>query len=165
MKRPLPILIGALVFLAVLWLAAPLGGVRSRVEKIHGICIPPTAEHIQTCHFGGLLALDPFDKGALCMFEISEASLPTFLSQLSVRSTRLPDAGVGDPCVNGRNVWPAASTFVPGNSSLACLKKTWRGDAKPIKMLSCDSKTGDWLHVEIWEVTDHLLIKLYTDWN
>src|SRR5258705_183637 len=105
MKKPVPILIAAVVLLSlVVWLAPPLGGLRQRVEKIHGIRVPPSAEHIQTCYFGGLLALQPFDKGALCMFEIPAASLPGFLSQLSVRSTRLPDTLSGDPCVNGWNV-------------------------------------------------------------
>jgi hypothetical protein len=53
----------------------------------------------------------------------------------------------------------------PGNSDLDGLKRTWSGEAHPLEMLSCASAKGDWLHVEIWAVDDHALLKIYTDWN
>jgi len=167
MKRRVIFLIAlAFLLLLVFWITPPLGGIRARVQKVHGVRVPLAATHIQTCYSGGILALQPFDKGALCMFELPTNALPNFLAQLTVQATRLPESTSGDPCVNGWNVWPKSSkTFVPGDTALHCLKKTWRGDAKPIRMLSCASSTGDWLHVEIWEVADHLVIKLYTDWN
>ena len=101
------------------------------------------------------------------MFEIDQADVQRFIDQLNISSRTLPaTAGPGDPCINGWNVWPKnAPTFVPGNAEFDGLKRTWNGEAKPVEMLSCKPAKGDWLHVEIWSVNSHALIKLYTDWN
>jgi hypothetical protein len=101
------------------------------------------------------------------LFETDEAGARAFVHSLKVQSRKAPaKVGVGDPCENGWNVWPQDSkTFVPGNSGLAGLRKLWIGNAEPVEMLSCGSPKGDWLHVEIWKVADHRIIKIYTDWN
>ena len=132
------------------------------VQEAHGLIIPSSARNFQQVRTGGSM-----DHCILSLFEINSNDVQTFISQLKVRSRNSPaKPGVGDPCVNGWNVWPAnTSTFVPGNEELDVLKATWTGEAKPIEMLSCSSPKGDWLHVEIWSVGDHSLVKLYTDWN
>jgi len=107
------------------------------------------------------------DHGVLSLFEIDKRDLDPFLRQLKVNWRSTPaKTGPGDPCLNGWNVWPKGSrTFVPGNSELQGLRSTWSGPATPVEMLSCKGSKGDWLHVEIWSIGDHPLIKLYTDWN
>jgi len=135
---------------------------RSSVEAAHGLKLPPSARNCQQRRVGGLL-----DHGVLSLFELDENEVQNFVAQLKIKSRNSPaKAGAGDPSLNGWNVWPEnAATFVPGNRDLGRLKRTWTSDAKPIEMLSCSSPKGDWLHVEIWSVGEHALVKLYTDWN
>lgn len=132
------------------------------VQQAHGLKIPSSARNFQQVRVGG-----SWDHGVLSLFEVDQSGVEEFLSQLQVKSRSSPvKLGVGDPCVNGYNVWPTNSpTFVPGNEELDVLKPTWTGEAEPIEMLSCSSPKGDWLHVEIWSVGNHSLVKLYTDWN
>ena len=135
---------------------------KSSVEDAHGLKLPQSARNFQQRRVGGFL-----DHGILSLIEIDQDQVQQFVAQLKIKSRNGPaKTDVGDPCINGWNVWPEKSaTFVPGNKSLAGLKPTWPGEAKPIEMLSCSSPKGDWLHVEIWSVGEHALIKLYTDWN
>ncbi|HEY5911436.1 MAG TPA: hypothetical protein VJA21_12620 [Verrucomicrobiae bacterium] len=135
---------------------------KADVEKAHGLTLPADACNFQQRHIGGI-----FDKGVLSLFEASTKDVQPFIAQLSIRSRTSPaKKGIGDPRVNGWNVWPTNSpTFVPGNDELAGLKPTWTGEATPIEMLSCGSPKGDWLHVEIWSVGNRVVVKLYTDWN
>jgi len=135
--------------------------IEKAVAKTHGLALPRSARNFQHLTSGGF-----FDRGALAMFEIDAKDRASFLSQLKVNSRAAPTAVMGDPCLNGWNVWPRNSrTFVPGNASFDRLRKTWSGEAKPIEMLSCASPVGDWLHVEIWAVGETNLVKVYTDWN
>ena len=101
------------------------------------------------------------------MLEIDQAELSEFVANLEIKQRFAPaKSGFANPCINGWNVWPhSARTFVPGNEDLNRLKQTWKGDAAPVEMLSCASTKGDWLHVEIWSISDGTLIKIYTDWN
>lgn len=135
---------------------------RLRVEKAHGIKLPASARNYQHISVGGY-----FDRGELSVFELDEKDVSALVSTLSIKTRSAPvQPGVGDPRRNGWNVWPTGSpTFVPGNKSFNRLKRTWEGPATPVEMLSCDSPVGDWLHVEIWSVGDHALLKIYTDWN
>ena len=105
------------------------------------------------------------DRAIATMFELDQADVQRFIRQLKITSRDGPEkTGPGNPCRNGSNVWPQkARTYVPGN--IGDFKRTWTNDAIPIEMISCDSPRGDWLHVEIWSVGDHALIKLCTDWN
>src|SRR6266567_4873798 len=130
-----------------------------KIERAHGLKLPTSAHNCQHIGGGGFL-----DRGALSLFEMDRNDVQKFVMQLNVRSRRKPERLGGDPCVNGWNVWPKGSaTFVPGNEEFAKLKRTWTGEAEPIEMLSCKSPKGDWLHVEVWSVGDHALVKLYTD--
>jgi hypothetical protein len=135
---------------------------KETVERAHGIRLPGDVYNCQNIRTGGLV-----DRGVLSLFELNQSEVGPFLAQLKIRSRQPPvRSGSGDPCINGWNVWPTNSnTFVPGSTELMGLKRTWTEDAKPIEMLSCDSSRGDWLHVEVWAVGTHALIKLYTDWN
>lgn len=139
---------------------------RSRAEREHGLSLPDSAQEIQNRGDAWKVFLD---RGMVTLFQLPEADLPDFLSQLSVESGSNPAIPSGDPLVNGWNVWPqGSSTFVPGNSDYGGLRKTWAGSAKPLRMLSCESLMGDWLHVEVWELggaNAEALVKLYTDWN
>jgi hypothetical protein len=132
------------------------------VERAHGLKLPASARNFQLRQWGGFL-----DKGIVSLFQIGKQDVPIFTRQLTIKERKLPiKRGPGDPTVNGQNVWPdKISTFVPGNLSLAGLKRTWSGEAVPSEMLSCASPKGDGLHVEIWFTDTEAIIKLYTDWN
>ncbi len=134
----------------------------SSVESAQGLKLPPSARNCQERRVGRFV-----DHGILSLFELDQTEVQKFVAQLKIKSRNPPaKTGTGDPCLNGWNVWPEnAATFVPGNKELGGLKRTWTTEATPIEMLSCSSPKGDWLHVEIWSVGDHALIKLYTDWN
>jgi len=129
--------------------------------------LPASAANIQ-CRGDAERVLQP-DRGACTLFEMSVDDLNSFLAQLSINSRAAPaKQGAGDPCANGWDVWPReARTWVPGNEVHGGFKPTWQGQVVPSEMLSCDSPTGDWLHVEIWKLTNgsKLVVKLYTDWN
>lgn len=135
---------------------------RKSVEEAHGLNLPPSAQSCQQIRMGAF-----FDRGILSLFEVDRSEIQQFIAQLKIKSRNSPrNTGVGNPCINGWNVWPEHSaTFVPGNKQLNGLKSTWKSEATPIEMLSCGSPKGDWLHVEIWSTGDHALVKLYTDWN
>jgi hypothetical protein len=134
------------------------------VERCHGIKLPTSARNIQHKTSGGRGFLD---RGALSLFEVDQEDVQSLVAQLSIKSRNPPArGGLGDPRQNGWNVWPERSaTFVPGNTAFGGLRTTWQGVATPIEMLSCNSSKGDWLHVEIWSVERHTLVKIYTDWN
>ena len=135
---------------------------KTRIEKVHGVLLPDGARCFQ--QKGG--GIGP-DKGSLAMFECDFAALDAWISTLKIRSRLAPLKAIGDPCVNGWNVWPTnASTFVPGNAEFSGLKRTWRGETTPVEMFSCVSPVGDWLHVEIWKASaTNAVVKIYTDWN
>ena len=90
-----------------------------------------------------------------------------FIAQLRIKSRTAPVQALGDPTVNGYNVWPkGVATFVPGDPLYCGFQRTWSGEAAPMEMLSCSSPTGDWLHVELWRLEgEAMLVKMYTDWN
>ena len=103
------------------------------------------------------------------MFECEYADLADWMSTLPVRTKMDPANGdAGNPCTNGYNCWPTnAQTWVPGNGEFDGFTNTWSGATHPVIMLSCDSPTGDWLHVEIWRKSHdgNAVVKIYTDWN
>ena len=101
------------------------------------------------------------------MVEIDRKELDAFIANLKITERRRPALAEGDPTVNGFNVWPQDSkTFVPGNKVYSGFKKTWKNDPKPEEMFSCESPAGDWLHVEVWGLSeDKVLLKIFTDWN
>jgi hypothetical protein len=135
---------------------------REDVERAHGLVVPVTAARFQQRQCG----IGVVDRGILSLFELPVGDTATFIKQLKVTARKSAVVPRGNPLDNDREIWSAgSSTFVPGNKSLSGLKQTWKGAAKPIEMLSCKPRQGDWLHVEIWEVEDRRLIKLYTDWN
>jgi hypothetical protein len=135
---------------------------KKAVENAHGVSLPGSVRNCQQKKHGGFL-----DHGIVTLFELDPSEVQQFVAQLRINSRHLPaKTGIGNPCVNGWNVWPPQSdTFVPGSRELEGLRATWSGEATPIEMLSCDSPKGDWLHVEIWRVNNGALIKLYTNWN
>jgi len=143
------------------WLVFQSNVSRRSIENTHGVKIPHSVRNIQQLRDGWFL-----DRGILSMFEIDENKVEEFVGQLRVKSRNKPTTNAGDPRRNGWNVWPTNSaTWVHGSRGLEGLKTTWHGEAKPIEMLSCESSMGDWLHVEIWSVGDHALVKMYTNWN
>jgi hypothetical protein len=136
------------------------------IAKTHGIQIPSSATNFQHITAGVL-----FDKGAVSLFEMDKSETTNFLTQLTINARQKPITSIGDPRINGWNVWPTnsstlvRSTFVPGNAAFDKIRKTWTDSAVPIEMFSCKSPVGDWLHVELWDCGKTHLIKLYTDWN
>ena len=142
-----------------------LKNARYRAEHEHGIKLPVSAKKIQ-CRGNAWFGL--FDRGATTIFEMNSEELDSFLKQITINSRNGPaKSGPGDPLVNGWNVWPEGSpTFVPGNEVYGSFEKTWLGEVVPLEMLSCDSPTGDWLHIEIWSISnDLILVKMFTEWN
>jgi hypothetical protein len=142
----------------------------NQIEKAHGLTLPPTARNLQIIYGDGFFwhRLFNLDRGVLSLFELDEKDVPQLIDQLNLVSRSAPvSPGFGDPCVNGWNVWAVNSpTFVPGNNGYSHIRKTWSGNAEPIEMLSCNSPKGaSWLHLEMWRVDGHYLIKMYSDWN
>lgn len=133
-------------------------------EYDHKIVLPASAANIQ--NRGRSNSVLP-DGGIATLMDIDRKDLNTFLAQLKITERRSPAIERGDPTVNGWNVWPRdAKTFVPGNEEYGGFKKTWAVEPVPIEMLSCQSPAGDWLHVEIWSLSDtKVLLKLFTQWN
>lgn len=160
------LIVGAVLSMAVIawWITPGFGGQRTRAEREHGIKLPSSAMDIQ-CKGDAWLRF--LDRGATTMFEMSTKDLPSFLAQIRIQSRTAPAHATGDPMVNGWNVWPInAPTFIPGNQQYGGFRRTWKGDAVPIEMLSCSSPVGDWLHVELWRLEgESLLVKMHTDWN
>ena len=136
------------------------------VEKAHGIKVPASGRNFQQQSCGWPAVLD---RSIASVFELDKADLQVFITQLKIRSRNGPmKSGPENPCINGYGytIWPRkpGGTRIPGN--IGDFKQTWTGEGVPIEMLSCDSpRGGDWLHVEIWSVGDHALIKLCTNWN
>lgn len=133
-------------------------------ESDHKLVFPASAKNFQ--NRGDSNSALP-DRGIATLVEIDHKDLDGFEKQLKITERRKPTKDQGDPTVNGWNVWPrGAQTFVPGNEVYSGFKKTWDVEPVPIEMLSCESPAGDWLHVEIWSLSDtKTLLKLYTDWN
>lgn len=130
----------------------------------HKIVFPASAANFQN---RGNSQIGFLDRGIATLLDIDRRDLDVFLSQLKISERRKPVKEQGDPTVNGWNVWPHdARTFVPGNEVFSGFKKTWDLEPVPIEMLSCQSPAGDWLHVEIWNLSDtRVLLKLHTAWN
>ena len=163
-KGVLVALLLAAAAIAAWLLFGPTRDSRAGAERGHGIELPPSAAHIQ-CRGDEWHRF--LDRGIVTMFEMSSNDLPLFVAQLKIRSRNGPVQPRGDPTENGYSVWPQrSSTFVPGNSVNEGLKRTWQGEALPVEMLSCSSRTGDWLHLELWSVASGtVVVKMYTDWN
>jgi hypothetical protein len=134
-------------------------------ESDHEIVFPASAANFQNRGNSRIKILP--DRGIATLVEIDRKDLDAFLAQLKISGRRKPAKEQGDPTMNGWNVWPHdARTFVPGNEVFSGFKKTWDVEPVPIEMLSCQSPAGDWLHVEIWKLSDtKVLLKLFTDWN
>jgi len=133
-------------------------------ESDHKVVFPASARDFQN---HGDSNIGNLDRGIATMVVIDQADLDAFLGGLKITERRAPTQNQGDPLENGRNVWPRdAKTFVPGNDIYGGFRKTWNTEAIPIEMISCQSDAGDWLHVEIWRLSEtKILLKLYTDWN
>jgi hypothetical protein len=133
-------------------------------ETDHRIVIPASAKNIQN---RGNSKVNLLDRGFATMLEIDRKDLDGFVAQLKVTERRKPALDTGDPTVNGWNVWPkGAMTFVPGNEVFGGFKKTWDAVPKPEEMLSCQSPTGQSLHVEVWGLQEgRVLLKLFTWWE
>ena len=133
-------------------------------ESDHKITFPASAKNIQ--NRGNSNKAQP-DRGIATMFEIDRKDLDAFVAQLKITERRRPAQKQGDPTKNGWNVWPQdAKTFVPGDETYGGFKKTWNTAPIPEEMLSCQSPTGDWLHVEVWGLPEKkVLLKIFTDWN
>jgi hypothetical protein len=168
MKRAFPILVTASILTVVFMhgVSCRSSGVRqsskSEIERVHGVVLPESARSFQQGGSGSGL-----DKGYVAVFECELKDLESWTTTLKIKTRSKPIVQSGDPCVNGWNVWPTnAQTFVPGNDQFSGLKRTWKGDAIPLEMFSCNSPKGDWLHVEIWKTSaTDMVVKLYTDWN
>jgi hypothetical protein len=153
------------LLLVVLFSVAITACNRVTDKSDHKIAFPASATNFQNRGNSGIIILP--DRGIATLVEIGRKDLDTFLAQLKINERRRPAKEQGDPTLNGWNVWPHdARTFVPGNEVFSGFKKTWDVDPVPIEMLSCLSPAGDWLHVEIWNLSDtKVLLKLFTDWN
>ena len=133
-------------------------------ESDHKIVFPASAANFQ--NRGNSSRVLP-DRGIATLLDIDRKDLDAFVAQLKIRERTRPAKEQGDPTVNGWNVWPHdARSFVPGNEVYGGFKKTWDVEPVPVEMLSCQSTAGDWLHVEIWNLSEtKVLLKLFTQWN
>ena len=132
-------------FVALLWDSLRWAADQSpdRIEREHGIVLPASATDIQC---GGDAWKRWFDRGASSIFVIDPSDWSLIKGQL----TRAP----------------GNTTFVPGNDEYRRFRFPWRQGIRPVEVLSCRSRTGDWMHVEIRPVDDQRLgVWVYTDWN
>ena len=168
-KKSIFVLLVIALGVTILFLQRSALSPRDRAQSEHGISLPPSATDIQCRGDASSLIATwiDIDRGASTIFEVKTSDIDLFEKQLHIITRSYPVNKSGDPTVNGYNVWTkGAQTFVPGNSIYGGFTKTWNKPLTPIEMLSCNSTTGDWLHVEIWRVDNtNSLIKLYTDWN
>lgn len=153
------------LFLLVALLAATVTACKQAGdESDHKLVFPKSAGNFQNRGNSNKTLLD---RGIATLVEIDGSDLDRFVAKLKITERRKPVQNHGDPTVNGWNIWPQdAKTFVPGNKIFGGFKKTWNVEPVPVEMLSCQSEVGDWLHVEIWKLSDtKTLLKLFTDWN
>lgn len=149
------------------YIALSTGDSRERAENEHGFALPPSASKIQ-CRGDGWLRVTPISGGFVTtIFEMDPADTSAFLAPLRIRSRNGPAIAIGDPSVNGWNVWPQRSpTFIPGNEQGGGWKRTWTGAATPVEMVSCDSPEGRFLHLEFWKLdSGPMLVKMCTVWD
>ncbi len=114
----------------------------ARAEWEHGVVLPASVGRI-ACR--GDATRFFLDRGASTVFDMDAADLSAFKSSLP----------------------PAVSfdTFVPGNAEYRGFAFPWTVQ-KPAETLSCESPTGDWLHVQIWPMqASRVGVWMYTDWN
>ena len=136
--------VGAVVvalLVAIVFARSAFRDSRSRIEREHGLRLPPSASAFE-CR--GDAALGFLDRGAASAFTVATNELAGFLAQLNFRT--------------------GFQTFIPGNSQYQ-LHASWRRGS-PLASYSCASPVGDWLHVEVWPIdTTNVGVALYTDWN
>lgn len=119
----------------------------SRLKREHGLRIPTSASHLE-CRGNAWISV--LDRVAVSTFQIARADLPAFTNQLRVRP---PDAlyfGFRSTNYDGqRYLFPSPHYSVTN-----------------IATYYCDSPTGDFLFVDLWDVDDSRVgVCLYTDWN
>lgn len=163
-----PIAAGIMVGVVLIcYILRSTGDSRERAECEHGIRLPPSAVRIQ-CRGDGWLRKTPISGGGVTtLFEMDPAEVSAFLAPFHIRSRTAPVITMGDPTVNGWNVWPQGSaTFVPGNSEYGGFQRSWTGTAAPVEMVSCDSPVGMWLHLEFWKLESGMMLaKICTMWD
>ena len=145
--RKLAVLVMACVFaIGLPFLFGFFGDSATRIKREHGLQLPASASHF-VC--GGDAWISIMDRGAASAFELAQTDLPSFISQLRVRSS---SAGV-------------SGCIFPGNSQYQ-IRVPWRASATGITTYHCDSPTGDFLNVEVWRIDQSRAgICIYTDWN
>ena len=145
-KWPIVTCIALAVLLAALcvrtWVHATAQS-RSRIEREHGVKLPASARHFQ-CRGDAWVGF--LDRGASSVFEMDLADQGAFVAQLRIA--------------------PGVFTFIPGNDRYRQFKLPWRKEVNPLGEYSCRSRTGDWLHVQVYPIDGQRVdVWLYTDWN
>ena len=92
-----------------------------------------------------------FNHAKLCAFGSTARSVSTVSS---------------DPNLLGYGVWPhLKGSYVPSGIRGEG-EHFFDGMAIPIEMFSCESQTGDWLHVDVWQTNDgRYFMRLYTSYS
>ena len=133
--------------------------VRMLFSELHGISLPDDVDYC--INFG--------EKGkfGLSCIVINAEKIPIIMNQLKIMDQAKPVANVSsDPNVLGWGPWPVGfSSFIPSIDQMEG-KKLYSGLAVPVEEFSCESKTGNWLHVDLWNTVEGSgLLRFYTDWD
>jgi hypothetical protein len=132
---------------------------RAMVEYAHGVDLPLSARNFQQRRDGLLRR-----HFTASLFEMDKSDLNLFTNQLVIETRRLPKrSGPANPLAQFSDTWPTNSTFV--GIPTAGFRRTWHGEATPLEASTCKASKGYWLHIEIWSVEDHTLIRLDTEFN
>ena len=122
-----------------------VGQSKRRIEREHGLKLPPSAVNFE-CRGDALLVLQ--DRGAATAFEIKTTDLPVFVAQLKVRQCRTNSTEFifpANPQYQVRRPWMVGSSLI---------------------VYECISPVGSFLNVQIWGIDDRRVgVCLYTDWN
>ena len=123
------------------------GNTFRRVNREHGLRIPSSASHL-VCR--GDAWIPVLDRTAVTTFQIARADLSAFTNQLRVRPPDDFYFGFRSTNYDGqRHLFPSPHYSVTN-----------------IATYYCDSPTGDFLFVDLWDVDDSRVgVCLYTDWN
>jgi hypothetical protein len=148
-------IVGVTTAVGIMLIVASVGGCggnsASRIEREHGLVLPPSASQF-VCR-GDAWKHTFIDAGAASAFEIASNDLPKFLAQLKIKDTH--KGAFGQDYTN---------SIYPGNPQYQ-IHRPWM-TGTPLETYQCTSPKGDFLSIQIWPIDgSHVGVCLYTDWN
>jgi len=132
---------------------------RTQFKTLHGLDLPRHSISCRTWH--------ERKEYAFSVVLIEKVALDQVIKQLKLKERHGPlSPGSSDPNLLGYGVWPhLKGSYVPSGIRGEG-EHFFDGMAIPIEMFSCESQTGDWLHVDVWQTNDgRYFMRLYTSYS